>query len=150
MKTYELKNTVISEKPFELIGDNYKLKISTKKRYNGNLETYASCCKSSGGFETFTMYSDYLQRICIKDCKRVTMKQVKALHEQALELLSDIELNAIEHYKEKLKKQISELQSYIYREEQCNNTYAISGALDIDQAALKDLKNQLTKLSTKG
>ena len=103
METYEYKNKIETILPMSEIGENKFLKIRTRKNMNhALLETYASVYEREQcdgyAMEKFTVFSDYYQRIMVKDCKRVTQKQVNALHESALNLLEDIKLNAKEFY----------------------------------------------------
>lgn len=106
METYEYKNKMVTTLAMPELGENKFMKITTSKNMNrAALETYASVYEREQcegyAMERFAIFSDYHQRIMVKDCKRVTQKQVNDLHNGALNLVEDIKQNARDFYNEK-------------------------------------------------
>ena len=85
------------------LGKNMKLSISTDKHYqypqiDCTASVYEAEVCDGYSMQKHAIFKDYYQRVAGKECKRVTAKQIDDIHAQALNILDDIKLNAIEHY----------------------------------------------------
>jgi hypothetical protein len=66
-----------------------RLTLSTYKR-NRDLVTLASVSFVNDGFESFMLFADYSKTVIKQPCARVTEKDVKRQHEEALALIPAI------------------------------------------------------------
>ena len=77
---------------------------TSKNKYTGKLETTASVCKTSydRGFHTleFQMFHDFLKRVIATE-GRATKKRIADQHQEALNQLTNIMLDAKAHYEKK-------------------------------------------------